>query len=119
MRKIKPSKIRFAKLLNEKSEQIFKDLKVDQLGTDSLAGWFLGPKAENADLLKKLINQALEQHIEDREQLYPNDPVYVTPAMKETEEYQRTVQVLEEKATALFEQLKGSVPFWSIVGNRT
>jgi glutamate/tyrosine decarboxylase-like PLP-dependent enzyme len=113
MQKNNPASERFAKLLHTHSEKILHQLKADQPGTDSLAGWFLGPKAENADLLKKMINQALEKHIQDRIDLYPNDPVYVTEKMKDSPEYQRTVEVLEEKATALFDQLKGSVPFWS------
>ncbi len=103
----------YANLLNSQTEKIFKKLKVDDIGTNSLAGWFLGPKAENADLLKKLINQALDKHIQDRIELYPEDPIYVTEEIKNSEDYKSTVEVLEEKANALFDQLKGSVPFWS------
>ncbi|MCC5907003.1 MAG: hypothetical protein JJU13_12385 [Balneolaceae bacterium] len=113
MNKQKNSQTEFATLLNQQADSILKKLKTDQPGTDSLAGWFLGPKAENAELLKKLINQALEMHCNDRKELYPDDPDYVTEHMKKSEEYKQTVKVLEEKAHALFEQLKSSVPFWS------
>jgi glutamate/tyrosine decarboxylase-like PLP-dependent enzyme len=113
MNRSDPSKIRFAHLLNQQSEKIFKQLKTDQPGSDSLAGWFLGPKAENAALLKKLINQTLEHHFQDRINLYPDDPEYITDEIKESEEYKKTVEILEEKAAALFELLRGSVPFWS------
>jgi glutamate/tyrosine decarboxylase-like PLP-dependent enzyme len=113
MKKTNPSSKDFAELLHQQRENIFQNLKTDLHGPNSLAGWFLGPKAENADLFKKLINQALEKHIKDRESLYEDDPEYVTKEIKESEEYKKTVEVLEQKATALFDQLKSSVPFWS------
>lgn len=107
------SKQLFAQELEQKRKELIGRLDGIPAGSDSLAAWFLGPKAENARLLKELINRAMDAHCEDRKALYPNDPVYVTEAMKQTEEYQETVGVLKGKLELLLQELKGSVPFWS------
>jgi len=106
-------KQRFANLLQEQHSRILSRLKTSGTGSDDLAGWFLGPKAENTALLQQLIQNAMDNHCNDRKNLYPNDPVYVTEEMKQTPEYKQTVQVLTDKLDALLQELKGSVPFWS------
>ncbi|SDF03435.1 pyridoxal-dependent decarboxylase [Chitinophaga filiformis] len=103
----------FARNLTQQHEELLSKLKRKGTGSDDLAGWFLGPKAENTELLKELIRQALDNHCNDRKNLYPNDPVYVTEEMKQTPEYQETVRILKDKLDILLQQLKGSVPFWS------
>ena len=80
----------FARKLEQKHEDILSRLQTKGTGSDDLAGWFLGPKAENTELLQTLIRKALDNHCNDRKNLYPNDPVYVTEEMKQTPEYQET-----------------------------
>lgn len=82
-------------------------------GTSSLGAWFLGPKAENEDLLARLLRQALRSHCEDRCITYPDDPVYVTDAMKAGAEYRDSVRVIENELDALLAALQRSVPFYS------
>lgn len=107
------SKKLFARQLQQQQNEILSKLRVKGTGSDDLAGWFLGPKAENTELLHHLIQRAMDNHCNDRKNLYPNDPVYVTEEMKQTPEYQETVRVLQHKLDVLLEELKGSVPFWS------
>ncbi|PSJ26634.1 decarboxylase [Streptosporangium nondiastaticum] len=85
----------------------------DAPGTSTLAAWFLGPKAENADLLKELVEHAVSEHAEDRQKLYPEDPPYVTEDMKLTDGYQQDVKHLRSEFDHLLRHLRGSVPAWS------
>ncbi|MGH2852813.1 MAG: pyridoxal phosphate-dependent decarboxylase family protein [Solirubrobacteraceae bacterium] len=82
-------------------------------GTSSLAGWFLGPKAENQDVLRKLIVGALDAHCQARRDYFPADPAYVTEEVKASPEYRDTVAFVEARLGYLLKQLSGSVPFWS------
>lgn len=83
-------------------------------GSDSLEGWFLGPKAENADLLRSLISAAIEAHAEDRREFHPEDPEIITPAVKESAAYRQAVEALKTDAEGLLGLLKQSVPFFSM-----
>ena len=80
---------------------------------DSLATWFLGPKAENADVLTRLAATALKAHAADRLAYEPNDPLWVTDEIKKTPAYRAGVQQLETSLNDLLERLHGSVPFFS------
>jgi glutamate/tyrosine decarboxylase-like PLP-dependent enzyme len=82
-------------------------------GTSSLGAWFLGPKAENEELLARLLRQALRSHCEDRQTTYPGDPVYVTEEMKAGQEYLDSVREIETEFAALLTALQRSVPFYS------
>lgn len=82
-------------------------------GTSSLAGWFLGPKAENEDVFRGLIVDALNAHCQARKDYFPTDPPYVTEQMKASPEYKDTIAFVEARLGHLLAQLSGSVPFWS------
>ena len=58
----------FARLIMEHLEKqdLEQRLNLDGPGTSSLAAWFLGPKAENKNLFKKLITQGVEANCNDR-----------------------------------------------------
>lgn len=43
---------------------------------EELCGWFLGPRAENAGVFKKLVLQSIDKHVERRRDYQPNDPVF-------------------------------------------
>ena len=100
-------------------EQFRVSLKASQLltskevPTTSLAAWFLGPKAENEDLLGGLISMALASHSDDRRKYYPADPVFVTDETKQSPEYKAGVKALTDRFAQLLDRLKGSTPFWS------
>jgi glutamate/tyrosine decarboxylase-like PLP-dependent enzyme len=82
-------------------------------GTESLAAWFLGPKAENQDLFSGLIEQAIRANCSDRKNYFPNDPEYVTDERKKDREYVECVAFMKGEYSKLLENLKGSVPFFS------
>lgn len=78
------------------------------------AAWFLGPKAENEDILKDLVKIAIDQHVDFRKYKYfPLDPVYVTPALKEEEAYIDAIQTLKDELYNLTRRLSNSVPFFN------
>lgn len=88
-------------------------LNLQGVGTSSLAGWFLGPKAENQELFQALVLEALGEHCRARREYFPEDPVFVTEQIKESPEYKNTVRKLDGWLHDLLRQLRGSVPFWS------
>lgn len=82
-------------------------------GTRSLAAWFLGPLAENQDVLRALADIVIERHCAERRSFYPNDPPYVTEAIKDSADYKSTVDALRDELLRLVDRLSGSVPFFS------
>ncbi len=83
---------------------------LDKPGTNSLAGWFLGPKAENQEAMHALISRAFEAHCQDRKDYMPGDPVYVTDDIKASAEYQDTMSVFGERLDGMLHDLRGSIP---------
>ena len=76
------------------------------------AAWFLGPKAENLQLLKSLVNNALDEHAEFRKYKYfPLDPVYVTRKLENEPAFQEATEDLKLNLEDLCKRLKNSVPF--------
>jgi glutamate/tyrosine decarboxylase-like PLP-dependent enzyme len=86
---------------------------LDVAGTESLATWFLGPKAENGDLLRQLLDRAVKGQIADRRAYQPKDPAWVTEDIKQSQAYKDGVAALEAALAELVERLEGSVPFYS------
>lgn len=102
----------FADLVAKEKDYILNSFENTENGHE-VAAWFLGPKAENAAILKHLINRALDKHIDDRINLYEEDPIYITKEIKDTAEYKKSIEKLSIESNNLFNILKGSVPFWS------
>jgi glutamate/tyrosine decarboxylase-like PLP-dependent enzyme len=90
-----------------------RSLALNEQESASLGPWFLGPKAENEDELRDLVQQAVDTHCKDRKDYYPGDPVYVTDDMKKLDSYQESLKRLKEKYMELLEKLQGSVPLFS------
>ena len=76
--------------------------------------WFLGPKAENDDVLLSLIVQAVAQHCAFRRSFHPQDPPHISDSVKQSSEYHEAVGQLNALALTLFEQMRHSVPFASM-----
>lgn len=112
MKNVQNSRKYFAELLSRRKNEILNIFENEEKGFE-LAGWFLGPKSENAQLLKYLVEYALDVHIKDRIDTYPDDPIYITDELKSTYDYKKSVANLVDESKKLMEQLKGSVPFWS------
>ncbi|MEE4117967.1 MAG: pyridoxal-dependent decarboxylase [Paracoccaceae bacterium] len=84
-------------------------------GTDSLAGWFLGPLGENEDVLKGMVAKAVEAHVRARREYGAQfgDPPYVTEARKASPAYKATLAALEDNLAQMLGWLHGSIPLSS------
>jgi glutamate/tyrosine decarboxylase-like PLP-dependent enzyme len=81
--------------------------------TDALAAWFLGPRAENAELLERLVVEALRDHVFWRRNYHPEDGFAIREMDKRREGYEETVATLTQELMGLLAELKRDVPFFS------
>lgn len=88
--------------------------KLSGSGTRSVEAWFLGPKAENADLLESLIVDAIRDQAHWRRNYHPGDPTHISEAIKRSPEYLDAVGSLKDGYRDLLAFLKKSVPFFSM-----
>src|SRR5215813_9748583 len=58
------------------------------MGETKLYSWFLGPKAENADLLERLILEALRDCVFWRRNFHPEDDIIITEKCKREDAFQ-------------------------------
>ena len=79
----------------------------------SLPAWFLGPRAENADLLERLIVEALRDHVFWRRNFHPEDGFTIRETDKRSEGYERAVATMTQELLGLLAELKRGVPFFS------
>ena len=91
------------------------DLTLEGAGTDAVTAWFLGPKGENGQLLGRLIDKALKSHLHFRQDVYPNDPRFITAKMQQSPAYKRSVKKLEAEFQNVLDSLKESGAFFSMV----
>jgi glutamate/tyrosine decarboxylase-like PLP-dependent enzyme len=89
-------------------------LTLDSPGEGVAEAWFLGPKAENADVLEGLIVQAIRSHADFRRQYQPNDPDFITAEVRNSAAYQQAIQNLRNYANDLYTLLQRSVPLSSM-----
>lgn len=92
------------------------DLDENETNHALVSSWFLGPRAENMDVLQRLFNQALERQRQTRVELADDgdQPFFITDDMKQLAIYQESMLKLTENSTNVSEKLaKHSVPFWS------
>jgi glutamate/tyrosine decarboxylase-like PLP-dependent enzyme len=90
-------------------------VKMQETAIGSFEGWFLGPKAENEELLTQLILEAIRKHCEHRRGYRPEDPTYITADTKQSKGYLEAVKRLKDEAGKLFSDLQqNSVPIASL-----
>ena len=76
------------------------------------AAWFLGPKAENGELLRELVMRCLDEHTDFRKyKHFPLDPKYITRSIKNEPAFTEASISLQQSLEELCERLKNSVPF--------
>jgi glutamate/tyrosine decarboxylase-like PLP-dependent enzyme len=80
---------------------------------DSLPAWFLGPRAENADLLERLVVEALRDHVFWRRNYHPEDGFTIRELDKRRPGYEESVATLTQELMGLLAELKRDVPFFS------
>ena len=80
---------------------------------EALRGWFLGPRAENADLLERLLTEALRDHVFWRRNHHPEDGFTIHEMDRRTEGYDRAVATLTQELMGLLAELKQGAPLFS------
>jgi hypothetical protein len=82
---------------------------------DLPSAWFIGPRAENADLME-LLSQAALQHVRDYRHSYlPGDPQVITPKIKESPQYKDAVSQMTSSYHGLLRYLRErATPFFSL-----
>jgi glutamate/tyrosine decarboxylase-like PLP-dependent enzyme len=80
---------------------------------EALRAWFLGPRAENADLFERLITEALRDHVFWRRNYHPEDGFTIRETDKRTEGYEEAVATLTQELMGLLAELKRGVPFFT------
>jgi len=83
-------------------------------GSRAVEAWFLGPRGENADLLERLVVEAVRDQVYWRRNFHPEDPSHITEVIKRSPEYLDGLNRLEQGFTGLLAFLKKSVPFFSM-----
>ena len=79
----------------------------------ALRAWFLGPRAENAELLERLVVESLRDHVFWRRNYHPEDGVVIREAHKRQEGYEEAVATLTQELMGLLASLKRDVPIFS------
>jgi len=75
--------------------------------------WFLGPRAENADLMERLVVEALRDHAFWRRGFHPEDGVVIPERTRRSEGYLDATERLTQELTFLLARLKADLPFFS------
>ncbi|WP_211210596.1 pyridoxal-dependent decarboxylase [Hahella ganghwensis] len=103
-------------ILNKVQAQLKQKLLSAPLHDDtSIAGWFMGTKGENRELVKKILSTVVERTLNGRQELFPEDPAYITDSVKTSEPYLQAIQDVEQKSEGLLDILtQYSVPFSSL-----
>ncbi len=85
------------------------------------AALFLGPKAENADVLERLLLEALRDHVFWRRNFHPEDGFQISEQDKRAPAYEASISTLSQELFGLLAELKNGVPFFSprYVGHMT
>lgn len=80
---------------------------------EALSAWFLGPRAENAELLERLVVESLRDHVFWRRNYHPEDGFTIREMDKRREGYEESVATLTQELMGLLSELKRDVPFFS------
>ena len=75
--------------------------------------WFLGPRAENSDLLAELVLCGLDSHISWRRDFHPEDVSPVNPGRNESERSDEYSEKLRAAFKELLHLMRDSVPTFS------
>jgi glutamate/tyrosine decarboxylase-like PLP-dependent enzyme/anti-sigma regulatory factor (Ser/Thr protein kinase) len=74
---------------------------------------FLGPKAENADLVEQMLLKVYRDYAFWRRNFHPEDPVVIRPEDQRGPAYEEFVSRFERELFTLLGELKAGIPFYS------
>lgn len=95
-------------------DEHLEGLRLHGAGAGIPEAWFLGPRAENEDLLREMIAEAIREHSRYRLSYHPEDPTHITPEIKRSKAYKDALASLRGHASELFQVLKKSAPVFSM-----
>jgi len=73
--------------------------------------WFLGPKAENAEIMESLLLQILRDYFHWRKNYFPGDPILISRSLQR--EFGSEHDALRERLDELMAALRRNFPFYS------
>ncbi|EMD41726.1 hypothetical protein CERSUDRAFT_102127 [Gelatoporia subvermispora B] len=80
----------------------------------AIGAWFLGPQAENFELLKSLFSYAADTQARARHDYHPEDGAFITTEMQGSVVFKETVDKLKNEYWSVAKLLSDySIPFWS------
>ncbi|UCC62878.1 MAG: ATP-binding protein, partial [Anaerolineae bacterium] len=74
---------------------------------------FLGPKAENADLVERMLLKVYRDYAFWRRNFHPEDRIVIQPEDQRSPAYEEFVSRLERELFTLLGELKAGIPFYS------
>ena len=80
---------------------------------EALGAWFLGPHAENGEVLQELVQRAVAGHCEFRRGMFVQDKIHITDKVKQSHAYRSEVDQLREELATILTDLRKTVPFFS------
>ncbi|KAK7051050.1 hypothetical protein VNI00_005162 [Paramarasmius palmivorus] len=87
--------------------------KSSQEKYNTMGSWFLGPRGENAGILKDKFSSIIDHIVLGRTQNFA-DPSFITSEMKSSQEFQDSVALLQTNLDVLADRLaENHVPFYS------
>jgi glutamate/tyrosine decarboxylase-like PLP-dependent enzyme len=101
------------KSLNLQPREVTPEGSVDTPPKGALGAWFLGPKAENEQLLQELVGRAIHEHAQARKDYFREDPPWLSERRRTSSSYIESVGQLRKEVKTLLRALQGSVPFYS------
>lgn len=78
-----------------------------------LYSWFLGPKAENAEMLERLVLEALRDCVFWRRNFHTEDDILITERVRREDSFQDSWALIQQEFLSLLAGLKRDVPFYS------
>ena len=83
--------------------------------------FFLGPKAENADLMEQMLLEVYRDYVFWRRNFHPEDLEAIEPEAQRSESFNRCVSRFRHELFTLLGELKSDIPFYSprYVGHMT
>src|ERR1041384_5968318 len=81
--------------------------------SEAQRAWFLGPRAENAGEMERMVVEAFRDHVFGRRNFHPEDGVAIRESDKRREGYLDASGTLRQELSALLARLKQDLPFFS------
>ncbi|KAK7051048.1 hypothetical protein VNI00_005160 [Paramarasmius palmivorus] len=99
----------FPQLLNKDEWQS----KTSQQKYNTMGSWFLGPRGENAEIMKQKLSSIIDHIVQGRTQNFP-DPAFVTSDVTNSQEFKDSITALQVNLDSLADRLaENHVPFYS------